>query len=321
MAVQRQLELAAASTDPLIFFSRIDTSSNRYRPEGNDMAYRATAIPIMIASPGDVLEEREAARDGLHTWNYINSLREKVVLMPVGWETHSSPELGERPQKLTNDRVLKECDLLVGIFWTRLGTPTGASISGTVEEIERHIAEGKPVMLYFSSRPVAPEMLDPDQYAALKEFKNKSKNMGLIEEYENFPEFKEKFSRQLALCLQSNPHLRKILSDQPESNTPAETVPPADIRTLLSAETKQLLKEASKDPGGVIMKISVMGGRFIQTNRKGFGGDRGRESAKWEYALDQLVNNGYVTPKGNKGEIFELSHEGYKLADTLPDYE
>lgn len=144
------------------------------------MAYAATAIPVMIASPGDVLDEREAARDVMHTWNYINSIRERVVLIPVGWETHSSPELGERPQQLINDRVLKECDLLVGIFWTRLGTPTGASASGTVEEIERHIAEGNPAMVYFSSRPVAPQMLDPDQYSALMEFRNKCRSMGPV---------------------------------------------------------------------------------------------------------------------------------------------
>src|SRR5713101_1313849 len=103
------------------------------------MPYQATVLPIMIASPGDVLEAREVAREAIHEWNYVNSYSANAVLMPVGWETHSSPELGERPQELINERLLKDCDLLVGVFWTRLGTPTGKSPSGTVEEIQRHL--------------------------------------------------------------------------------------------------------------------------------------------------------------------------------------
>jgi hypothetical protein len=34
--------------------------------------------------------------------------------------------MGDEPQKIINKRILKDADLLVGIFWTRLGTPTTA---------------------------------------------------------------------------------------------------------------------------------------------------------------------------------------------------
>ena len=120
------------------------------------MPYQATVIPIMIASPGDVYEEREVIREVVHNWNYINSTRTKVILIPAGWKTHTAPELGTRPQELINSRILRDCDLLIGVFWTRLGTPTGKSESGTVEEIEEHIKAGKPAMIYFSSKPAAP---------------------------------------------------------------------------------------------------------------------------------------------------------------------
>jgi hypothetical protein len=72
------------------------------------MAYKATVIPIMIASPGDVFEEREVIREVVHNWNYINSAKTKVILIPAGWETHSFPELGARPQELINRPILKE---------------------------------------------------------------------------------------------------------------------------------------------------------------------------------------------------------------------
>ena len=79
--------------------------------------------------------------------------------------------MGASAQTIINKQLLTKCDLLVGVFWTRIGTETEQYLSGTVEEIERHIAAGKPAMLYFSSQPVALDTVDPDQIARLKQFK------------------------------------------------------------------------------------------------------------------------------------------------------
>lgn len=45
-------------------------------------------------------------------------------------------------------------DFLIGIFGNRLGTPTGAAQSGTIEEIEQFRKAGKHVALYFSTADV-----------------------------------------------------------------------------------------------------------------------------------------------------------------------
>ena len=119
------------------------------------MSYKATVLEIMIASPGDVQEERLLTQQIIQEWNYTHSTSRQIVLMPVGWETHSTPLMGRPPQAIINERVLESCDLLIGIFWTRIGTPTTEAVSGTAEEIERHVNAGKPAMIYFSSRPVA----------------------------------------------------------------------------------------------------------------------------------------------------------------------
>ena len=174
------------------------------------VAYIATVIPVMIASPGDVLSERNVAREVLHDWNSIHSLTTKTILTPVGWDSHISPDLGGRPQKLINERVLKDCDLLVGIFWTRLGTPTGTSESGTVEEIKTHIAEGKPAMVYFSDAPVAPASLNPAQFEALGKFKAWCQQEGLISRYDNVPDFQTKFARELQIQMNTHPFLKKL---------------------------------------------------------------------------------------------------------------
>lgn len=288
------------------------------------MAYQATVIPVMIASPGDVYEEREIVRDVVHTWNYINSLKTKVVLMPAGWETHSSPELGERAQELINSRVLKDCDLLIGVFWTRLGTPTGKSESGTVEEIEEHIKAGKPAMIYFSSKPVAPQSIDQEQFSALQKFKAQCKQLGLVEEFDDTIDFKEKVGRHLQLCLHNNSYIQRLFP-QPEggsgnqSHSVQYNAASSTPGPRITKEAAVLLKAASKNQHGTILKIAVIGGRFIQAGGASFGGQGGRESAKWEHALNELVALNLVVARGYKGEVFELTHEGWAVVDRLPN--
>jgi hypothetical protein len=85
------------------------------------MPYNANVFKVMIASPGDVAVERSVIREVLSEWNTVHSDTREVVLLPVGWETNTSPEMGERPQAIINKQILKDCDLLVGVFWTRIG--------------------------------------------------------------------------------------------------------------------------------------------------------------------------------------------------------
>ena len=49
------------------------------------MSYRADVYRVMIASPGDVLAERQIAREVIHEWNSVHSVDRRIVLMPVGW--------------------------------------------------------------------------------------------------------------------------------------------------------------------------------------------------------------------------------------------
>lgn len=85
------------------------------------MAYRATVFNVMIASPSDVAAERALVKEVVHEWNAVNAFTRRIVLQPIGWETHSSPSMGEHPQHVLNEQVLAKCDLLVGVFWTRVG--------------------------------------------------------------------------------------------------------------------------------------------------------------------------------------------------------
>lgn len=282
------------------------------------MAYKATVIPIMIASPGDVTEERDVIRSVIHDWNDVNAQRSRVMLAAVGWDSHSSPELGARPQDLINKRILEDCDLLLGVFWTRLGTPTGKSPSGTVEEIEKHVASGKPAMIYFSSKPVALESVDLDQYKQVKDIKEAWQQRGLIETYDNMEQFRHKLSKQLQVCLYKNEHLQKALEAVGgETGAEVETYDRPITSYRLSSEAAELLKAASEDEHGMIFKAEYIGGQEIRAGKRSFGESSRREFAKWEAAIRELVASGLATERGYKDEVFELTHEGWATADAL----
>lgn len=273
----------------------------------------------MIASPGDVSEERKAIREVIHDWNDVNAARSKVVLEPVGWESHSSPELGMRAQELINTRILKDCDILIAVFWTRLGTATGESESGSVEEIREHVTAGKPAMVYFSSKPVAPESIDLDQYNAVKTFREECEASGLVEAFANVDEFKQKLSRQIALTLTKSPYISELLagSERNIGSKRPEVVEAVSVRRELSSNAEQLLKASAQDSGGTILRLSYVGGSAIQAGSRTFGGDSGREFAKWENALEELIADNLVVARGYKGEVFELTHRGWSVADEL----
>jgi hypothetical protein len=163
------------------------------------MSYNCRAYRILIASPSDVDAEREIAVRVIQEWNDLYSYTRGVVLLPLRWETHSAPEYGTRPQEAINRAVVDQCDLLVGIFWTRVGTPTGVADSGTLEEIDRVARAGKPIMLYFSKVGTDPEQIDLDQLRRLNTFKAATYPNALTESYKSQVDFRDKFARQLEL--------------------------------------------------------------------------------------------------------------------------
>lgn len=162
------------------------------------MTFQATVARVFLASPGDTVEEREAAREVIARWNVDHSVAEGVVLIPVGWETDSVPEWGDHPQAILNRQLVDSSDLLIGIFWTRLGTPTATAESGTVEEIERFAASGRPVLLYFCRKSVGIAEIDAGQLTSLREFEANCRDRALYDTYGDSAEFSAKLSRALS---------------------------------------------------------------------------------------------------------------------------
>lgn len=91
-------------------------------------------LTIFLASPGDLDEERRAARTVVDELNRIfrGTLDWQIDLL--GWE--DALPGAARPQKIINEAVDK-CDLFIGMLWRRWGQPTGEYSSGFQEEYTR----------------------------------------------------------------------------------------------------------------------------------------------------------------------------------------
>ncbi len=152
-------------------------------------------IKVLVASPSDVAPEREMAEDVIKKWNART--QRPLMLEAVLWESHAAPETGERVQGILNKQIVDECDFAIGIFWTRIGTGTGIAPGGAVEEVERMMAAGKLVMLYFSNVAYRRKDVDIEQIEALDQFRASLQSNALIEEYDERHEFREKLAHQL----------------------------------------------------------------------------------------------------------------------------
>lgn len=87
----------------------------------------------------------------------------------------------------------------------------------------------------------------------------------------------------------------------------------------LSDEAEELLLEATDDKSGTILHARFIGGTSIQTNGKNQIPSDDRETvATWESALRELVEKELAESVGNKGEVFQITALGYKMAKRLP---
>ncbi len=77
------------------------------------MGYQANVVKMIIASPGDVADERRIATEEMYRWNDAHAETRRLILQAVKWETHSTPRLGQAPQTELNEQIAKDADILI----------------------------------------------------------------------------------------------------------------------------------------------------------------------------------------------------------------
>jgi uncharacterized protein DUF4062 len=166
----------------------IGPESNSFR-EGNRTMEKqqVRVLRIVVASPGDVQAERKALPDVIDEINRGVAADRNLRLELSRWETDTYPGFHADGPQGEIDKILRidDCDLLIGIFWHRFGTPTMDAASGTEHEFklarQAWQRSGRPqIMVYFNDKAYSPRSREEtDQWGRVLEFKSNFPKEGL----------------------------------------------------------------------------------------------------------------------------------------------
>jgi hypothetical protein len=201
------------------------------------MPKAVTKYKCLIISPSDVEEERQCLSDTIARWNAHIGEALRLVVEAVAWKVHAVPAIGDRPQALFNPAV-DDCDLGIAVFWTRLGTPTGAYESGSVEEISRLQNADRSVLVYFCNRAVSPAGLDRDEYGRLENFRNDLRQRGILQEFTTTEELATFVTLHLTSVMQRLAGISNVVPDvqAPKLGAPTLlTAPRPDVRVKVGS--------------------------------------------------------------------------------------
>ena len=146
-------------------------------------------LKVFLASPNDVVNEREAVRQMLNSLNKALAIPNGLYIEVVGWETDLKAGVGD-PQDLINPMV-READLFLGILGNRFGTETAHAGSGTQEEFcvgcEAY-DDGKldDMKLYFRARMEVGSDIDEREAQKILSWKQKIKQEKKLYCYEYY---------------------------------------------------------------------------------------------------------------------------------------
>ncbi|MGH9839067.1 MAG: NACHT domain-containing protein [Blastocatellia bacterium] len=159
-------------------------------------------LRIVVASPSDVKAERDLLPNVMEELNRGVAADRGLRLELSRWETDTHPGFHpEGPQGLIDPFLqITDCDLLIGVFWKRFGTPTADGQTGTEHEINLAINAWKEkcspqIFVYFNQKSYTPKSkAEIDQWGAVLEFQRNFPKEGLWWPYKGKAQF-ERFIR------------------------------------------------------------------------------------------------------------------------------
>lgn len=252
---------------------------------------------IMVGSPGDVTHIAKRAIECINNWNILNSYDKNIALVPHHWTSSSYPSLRKPAQAHIDDILVERSDALVAIFGSRLGTPTDNYISGTVEEIEKHRAAEKPVMVFFSETLDFSQ--DVEQLKKLQEYRTQLS--GLYETYNGIDDFEKKFSAKLHLQIQNE--FQPFINENVSNSKGQETI-------SFSEEEVSIMERWCDGKVNQLSQIYFMGGACqFRFGIVGVNATSPKEVAQWEDFINRLYSCGFIELIGYD----KHSHPKYKL--------
>lgn len=162
------------------------------------MTFAANVVRVLIASPSDTAEMRDAVERTLHIWNGERAAASSVILLPRRWETNAVAEFtGEDGQSVINRQLVEDADVVIGIFHSKLGKATPRYASGTAEELHEAKEAGKRVHVFFSAMPIDRAHIDPEALATLQAFKDEIEKLSLYGSFDTTESLTEQVRRAI----------------------------------------------------------------------------------------------------------------------------
>ena len=174
------------------------------------MTKTVTVYDVLISCPGDVSGFVDKIENTINKFNNFFGRENNIMLRAISWKNNAFPQFGNHPQKILDRQIVDKSDIAIAVFWTRFGSPTEDFGSGTEEEIEIMVKDGKQVFLYFLDKPIQPSEINLEQYTKVQSFRDKHKNDGLYFTAKDENHLAEMFREHLELYMNSIVHGKKF---------------------------------------------------------------------------------------------------------------
>lgn len=84
----------------------------------------------------------------------------------------------------------------------------------------------------------------------------------------------------------------------------------------LSKEACEILQELSSNNNSTVMRLATLSGTHIQYGKKSITESQGqREFVKWDSAIDDLIDKGFIKKVGDKDDIYKMTNAGYEYLE------
>lgn len=189
------------------------------------MPFSCTGLSVLFTGPSDTVDLVKAATEEVHRWNSARAVAAGFVLLPrhYSMDAVSLFETGGDGQAMINDQLVSSADIVISLFRHKLGSPTPRAVSGTAEEIETTLANGRRLHIYFSDEtPDLREQPARDQWDSLTTFKKNLKG-GLWDTFDSHSGLRDLVGRAIELDVG---HFTSTLP-QAEASTSSATAPTA----------------------------------------------------------------------------------------------
>jgi len=208
-------------------------------------------LRVVVASPGDVQPERDVLPEILSELNSGVAEDRRLRLELSRWETDTYPSFHpEGPQAVIDCSLsIADCDVLIGIFWKRFGTPVNDAQSGTEHEFrlayESWKRKGRPqIQFYFNQKAYAPKTEEEiAQWGKVLHFQKHFPKEGLWWPYNGKRQFEGLVRKHLTQFLRHRftvPTLSTAKSPVATGEPKASTTRPFDVSLLVSSYLAEL---------------------------------------------------------------------------------